>query len=42
MFVGGIQMIAVGIIGEYISRIHKDVRNRPLYLVKGANIFKQP
>ena len=40
MFVGGIQMIAVGIIGEYISRIHKDVRNRPLYLVKGANISK--
>jgi polyisoprenyl-phosphate glycosyltransferase len=30
MFIGGVQLISVGIIGEYISRINKNVQNRPL------------
>jgi polyisoprenyl-phosphate glycosyltransferase len=38
MFIGGIQLIAIGIIGEYISRINNTVRNRPLYIVEDTNI----
>ena len=32
-FIGGIQMIMLGIIGSYIARIYDDVRDRPLYIV---------
>ena len=38
MFIGGIQLISVGVIGEYISRINKNVRDRPLYIVAETNI----
>ena len=38
MFVGGIQLISIGIIGEYISRINKNVINRPLYIIESTNI----
>ncbi|HCT30570.1 MAG TPA: glycosyltransferase [Bacteroidales bacterium] len=38
MFIGGIQLLSIGIIGEYISRINTNVRNRPLYIVEKTNI----
>jgi dolichol-phosphate mannosyltransferase len=34
MFFGGIQLIFIGILGEYICRIFDEVKNRPMYLVK--------
>jgi len=37
MFIGGIQLIAIGIIGEYISRISSNVRQRPLYIIRDTN-----
>ena len=38
MFIGGIQLFSIGIIGEYISRINKNVLNRPLYIVGKTNM----
>lgn len=38
LFLGGIQLISIGIIGEYISRLSSNVRNRPLYIINDTNI----
>ena len=38
LFIGGIQLLSIGIIGEYISRINDSVRNRPLYIIDKTNI----
>jgi dolichol-phosphate mannosyltransferase len=38
LFIGGVQLITIGIIGEYISRISSNVRNRPLYVISDTNI----
>jgi polyisoprenyl-phosphate glycosyltransferase len=38
-FLGGIQLIILGVLGGYIGRIHDEVKNRPLYLVREAHNF---
>jgi polyisoprenyl-phosphate glycosyltransferase len=33
LFLGGVQLISVGILGRYLARVHEQALERPLYLV---------
>jgi len=41
LFMGGIQLISIGILGEYIGRIDEEVRGRPKFIVETAVGFTQ-
>ena len=41
MFMGGLNLIFLGIVGEYLGRIFMETKNRPVYLVNEYNEMAQ-
>ena len=41
LFMGGIIMLAIGVLGEYVSSIYLETKNRPIYIMEQTNIERE-
>ena len=41
MFLGGIQLLCIGILGSYLAKTYLEVKDRPIYITKESNTHKR-
>ena len=40
LLLGGIQLLSIGILGQYIGKTYTEIKNRPIFIIKETNINK--
>ncbi len=40
LFLGGVQLLSIGVLGEYLGRVYRETKERPLYVVAARYGFE--
>ncbi|WP_348688283.1 glycosyltransferase family 2 protein [uncultured Dubosiella sp.] len=41
MLIGGVQLLSIGVLGQYLSKTYLETKHRPIYILKESNFFKE-